>query len=159
MHICFQYRGSYTSGHFIWNLWNEPLTSFINFKWNDHDCKILFIIWQFRAGFFCLQNENCWPTIDTDLVNDVTSSCQSVITHAVMQFLWHDITHWITATPYDKKKLSIFISGKSSEYYRGQLGSYGVSGELATRPVSSLSGGQKSRVAFAVMSMTKWVVS
>ena len=39
--------------------------------------------------------------------------------------------------------------------YRGQLGYYGVSGELALRPVSSLSGGQKSRVAFAVMSMTK----
>ena len=35
------------------------------------------------------------------------------------------------------------------------LGQYGVSGELAMRPVSSLSGGQKSRVAFAVMSMTK----
>ena len=47
------------------------------------------------------------------------------------------------------------LAGKTSEYYRGQLGGYGVSGELATRPVSSLSGGQKSRVAFAVMSMTK----
>ena len=41
------YRGSYTSGHFIWNLWNEPSASFINFIWNDHECKILFIIWQF----------------------------------------------------------------------------------------------------------------
>ena len=49
----------------------------------------------------------------------------------------------------------LYFSGNTSEYYRGQLGGYGVSGELATRPVSSLSGGQKSRVAFAVMSMTK----
>ena len=40
-------RGSYTSGHFIWNLWNEPSASFINFKWNGHECKILFIIWLF----------------------------------------------------------------------------------------------------------------
>ncbi|XP_052760635.1 ATP-binding cassette sub-family F member 3-like [Mya arenaria] len=44
--------------------------------------------------------------------------------------------------------------GQHQEQYRNQLGQYGVSGELAMRPVSSLSGGQKSRVAFAVMSMT-----
>ena len=37
--------GSYMSGHFIWNLWkNQPLVSFINFIWNDHECKILFFI-------------------------------------------------------------------------------------------------------------------
>jgi len=40
------------------------------------------------------------------------------------------------------------------EVYRNQLGQFGVSGDLALRPVESLSGGQKSRVAFAVMSMT-----
>ena len=37
-------RGPYTSGHFIWNLWNEPSAGFINFIWNAHECKILFII-------------------------------------------------------------------------------------------------------------------
>ena len=44
-----RYRGSYTSGHFIWNLWNEPSESFINFIRNDHESvkKILFIIWPF----------------------------------------------------------------------------------------------------------------
>ena len=45
--------------------------------------------------------------------------------------------------------------GKPTEQYRNALGQYGVSGELGMRPVSSLSGGQKSRVAFAVMSMSK----
>ena len=49
------------------------------------------------------------------------------------------------------KNLFISIAGKTSEEYRHLLGAYGVSGELATRPVSSLSGGQKSRVAFALM--------
>ncbi|XP_055863987.1 ATP-binding cassette sub-family F member 3-like [Biomphalaria glabrata] len=44
--------------------------------------------------------------------------------------------------------------GMPQESYRNQLGSFGVSGDLALRPVSSLSGGQKSRVAFSVMSMT-----
>ncbi|XP_043926120.1 ATP-binding cassette sub-family F member 3 [Protopterus annectens] len=43
--------------------------------------------------------------------------------------------------------------GKPEEEYRHQLGRYGVSGELAVRPVASLSGGQKSRVAFAQMTM------
>ncbi|XP_033764242.1 ATP-binding cassette sub-family F member 3-like [Pecten maximus] len=43
--------------------------------------------------------------------------------------------------------------GMNSEVYRGKLGMYGVSGDLALRPVSSLSGGQKSRVAFALLGM------
>lgn len=41
--------------------------------------------------------------------------------------------------------------GKQDQEYRSHLGRYGVSGELAMRPINSLSGGQKSRVAFAVM--------
>ncbi|XP_065890278.1 ATP-binding cassette sub-family F member 3-like [Dysidea avara] len=41
--------------------------------------------------------------------------------------------------------------GHPVEHYRHQLGSYGVTGELALRPVASLSGGQKSRLAFALM--------
>jgi len=53
--------------------------------------------------------------------------------------------------------VSCSLPGRTSEQYRNQLGQYGVTGELGTRPVSSLSGGQKSRVAFAVMSMTKYV--
>ncbi|XP_073778302.1 ATP-binding cassette sub-family F member 3 [Danio rerio] len=43
--------------------------------------------------------------------------------------------------------------GETEEEYRHQLGRYGITGELATRPVASLSGGQKSRVAFAQMTM------
>ncbi|CAG9821893.1 unnamed protein product [Phaedon cochleariae] len=43
--------------------------------------------------------------------------------------------------------------GKPTEEYRRQLGSFGVSGDLALQTVSSLSGGQKSRVAFARMCM------
>lgn len=43
--------------------------------------------------------------------------------------------------------------GKPIEEYRRQLGSFGISGDLALQTVSSLSGGQKSRVAFARMCM------
>lgn len=44
-------------------------------------------------------------------------------------------------------------SGKTIEEYRRQLGSFGVSGDLALQTIASLSGGQKSRVAFARMCM------
>jgi len=43
------------------------------------------------------------------------------------------------------------------EYYRAQLGAFGLSGDVALRPVVALSGGQKSRVAFTLMSMQKLV--
>ena len=46
--------------------------------------------------------------------------------------------------------------GKPEEEYRRQLGSFGVSGELALRPIDSLSGGQKSRVAFAILGMLRY---
>ena len=68
-HHHLQNRGSYTSytsGHFMWNLWNEPLVSFKNFIWSFHECEILFIIWLFQMGFHCLQNDHfnekthCW---------------------------------------------------------------------------------------------------
>jgi len=41
--------------------------------------------------------------------------------------------------------------GKPIEEYRRMLGSFGVSGDLALQNINSLSGGQKSRVAFALM--------
>ena len=37
-----KHRGFYKSGHFIWNLWNEPWASFINFISNDREWKLLF---------------------------------------------------------------------------------------------------------------------
>lgn len=46
------------------------------------------------------------------------------------------------------------LSGKNVEEYRRQLGGFGISGDLALQSVGSLSGGQKSRVAFARMCMS-----
>lgn len=42
--------------------------------------------------------------------------------------------------------------GRPSEQLRAYLGKFGVTGDLSLQPMASLSGGQKSRVAFAVMS-------
>ena len=33
-----------TCSSFIWTLWNSPQACFINFIWNDHFCKILYIM-------------------------------------------------------------------------------------------------------------------
>lgn len=46
------------------------------------------------------------------------------------------------------------LPGKPAEEYRRHLGSFGVTGDLALQPVDSLSGGQKSRVAFARMCLS-----
>ena len=43
------------------------------------------------------------------------------------------------------------------EYYRNRLGSFGISGDFSLLPVACLSGGQKSRVAFTQMCMSKQV--
>lgn len=40
--------------------------------------------------------------------------------------------------------------GSTQEAYRAHLGSFGISGNMALRPNYLLSGGQKSRVAFAL---------
>jgi len=52
----------------------------------------------------------------------------------------------------------VSFTGQHEEEYRRQLGRYGVIGDLALRPVKSLSGGQKSRVVMAVMSMIRSVI-
>lgn len=41
--------------------------------------------------------------------------------------------------------------GNNPQIFRRHLGSFGVTGELATNPIRALSGGQKSRVAFAIV--------
>ncbi|XP_057304553.1 ATP-binding cassette sub-family F member 3-like [Hydractinia symbiolongicarpus] len=62
--------------------------------------------------------------------------------------------HHVDSLSMKQTSLELFKTrypGKLDVEYRSHLGKYGVTGELAMRPISSLSGGQKSRVAFAVM--------
>lgn len=53
--------------------------------------------------------------------------------------------------------LSTIHAGKREEEYRQQLGSFGITGDLALRPIASLSGGQKSRLAFAILAMPRYL--
>ena len=54
--------------------------------------------------------------IDTDVVNDVTFTRQSVITRVVIWFLWHDVIHRITATWYDKSFYAVNLEKISIVY-------------------------------------------
>ena len=50
--------------------------------------------------------------VDNDVVNDVTSTRQSVITRVFIRFLCHDVIHRITPTSYDK---TVFNRGRRSK--------------------------------------------
>ena len=45
--------------------------------------------------------------------------------------------------------------GKTEQEYRSHLGNFQVTGMTGLQTIATLSGGQKSRVAFAVLSMQK----
>lgn len=45
--------------------------------------------------------------------------------------------------------------GKSEQEYRSHLGAFGITGLTGLQKIGTLSGGQRSRVSFAVLSMLK----
>lgn len=47
--------------------------------------------------------------------------------------------------------------GKSQEDYRAALGRFGLAGDMALQSVETLSGGQKSRLAFANLALMAYV--
>ena len=62
--------------------------------------------------------------------------------------------HFVDQLTMDDSPLSFMASkfpGNDAQLCRQMLGRFGISGEIAMRPISTLSGGQKSRVAFAVL--------
>jgi len=66
---------------------------------------------------------------------------------------------FILSCQYVTFKNMYLTAGQHEEEYRRQLGRYGVINDLALRPVRSLSGGQKSRVVMALMSMIRYTDS
>lgn len=66
--------------------------------------------------------------------------------------------HHLDQLPLDRCALEILLTtqpGKSEYEYRVHLGSFGLSGDLAMRPVSTLSGGQKTRASLAIIAMSR----
>lgn len=65
--------------------------------------------------------------------------------------------HHIDQLPMDMNSVQCLAKrfpGKPLEIYRASLGKFGITGDLALQSIETLSGGQKSRVAFASMIMT-----
>lgn len=65
--------------------------------------------------------------------------------------------HHVDQLPMDLNPVQLLAKrfpGKSLEIYRSSLGKFGITGDLALQTIETLSGGQKSRVAFASMIMT-----
>ena len=87
------HRVSYTSGHFIWNLWNDPKAGFINFIWNELKCKILFIIWHIKLDFIAFKVDNCsaentWLTWMLSWRNLFPPKCYVTCGHTIFM-TWH----------------------------------------------------------------------
>ena len=57
--------------------------------------------------------------VDTNFVNDVTCTRQSVITCVVIHFLWDDVIHWITVMSYDKEIYGISAGPDEIAYNEG----------------------------------------
>ena len=51
--------------------------------------------------------------------------------------------------------LAKVLPGLDDERYRWELGAFGLSGDLPIRPICTLSGGQKSRLALALLCAKK----
>lgn len=65
--------------------------------------------------------------------------------------------HHVDQLPMDVNAVQLLAQrfpGKPMEIYRTSLGRFGITGDLALQTIETLSGGQKSRVAFASMVMT-----
>ena len=82
-------RVSYMSGHFIWSLWNRPP---VNFIWNNHKFRIMFIIQLFKQDFYDIkrQNSNSKHNIATD--GFVTLSVSNQILYYMWSYSFYDIT-------------------------------------------------------------------
>lgn len=130
----------------------------IAFKYNDE--KIIFDLVNLSADLqsrICIVGENgAGKTTLLKLIMGIHSPTGGMITsHRGLRFGYFSQHH------VDQLEMNVSCveliqqanPGKPIEEYRRQLGSFGVSGDLALQIVASLSGGQKSRVAFAKMCM------
>ena len=76
--------------------------AFINFIWNDHKCKILFIIWLFKLWFYRLKMFIRKHKVVTDGFMTLRASNQMISN--VWSYGFYDMTlcQWVTAMSYDK---------------------------------------------------------
>lgn len=89
----------------------------------------------------------CTSPIDVDsILQTITDT-----SHSAYFAQYHVDTLTPTMTPVSF--LASKFPGKSEQEYRGHLGNFQISGMTGLQLIGTLSGGQKSRVAFAALSL------
>lgn len=132
----------------------------IDFKYNEQ--KVIFHQMNLNANLqsrICIVGENGAgkTTLLKIIMGHLTPTSGLVQAHRGLRFGYFSQHHvdQLEMNVCCVELLQLEFPGRPIEEYRRQLGSFGVSGDLALQVVASLSGGQKSRVAFAKMCMAR----
>lgn len=142
---------------------NPPVLTLseVQFKYNEE--RVIFTLVNLNANLesrICIVGENGAgkTTLLKIMLGTLTPSAGMLHQHRGLRFGYFS-QHHVDQLDMNVSCVELLqkeFPGKTVEEYRRQLGSFGISGDLALQIVASLSGGQKSRVAFAKMCMSKF---
>uniref|UniRef100_A0A1A9UFW3 ATP-binding cassette sub-family F member 3 n=1 Tax=Glossina austeni TaxID=7395 RepID=A0A1A9UFW3_GLOAU len=126
----------------------DPLPIFSNVNLSANSDSRICIVGENGAGK---------STLLKIIVGQLTTPIGNIVSHRSLRvgyFAQHHVDH-LNMNQTCVGVLSEIFPGRPDEEYRRQLGSFGISGNLALQSIASLSGGQKSRVALAKMCMAE----
>uniref|UniRef100_A0A1B0BNE6 ATP-binding cassette sub-family F member 3 n=1 Tax=Glossina palpalis gambiensis TaxID=67801 RepID=A0A1B0BNE6_9MUSC len=143
---------------------NPPVLAIseVEFRYNTEDALPIFSNVNLSANSdsrICIVGENGAgkSTLLKIIVGQLTTPIGNIVSHRSLRvgyFAQHHVDH-LNMNQTCVGVLSELFPGRPDEEYRRQLGSFGISGNLALQSIASLSGGQKSRVALAKMCMAE----
>ncbi|KAL9903432.1 ATP-binding cassette sub-family F member 3 [Glossina fuscipes fuscipes] len=143
---------------------NPPVLAIseVEFRYNTEDPLPIFSNVNLSANSdsrICIVGENGAgkSTLLKIIVGQLTTPIGNIVSHRSLRvgyFAQHHVDH-LNMNQTCVGVLSELFPGRPDEEYRRQLGSFGISGNLALQSIASLSGGQKSRVALAKMCMAE----
>ncbi|KAI9588334.1 ATP-binding cassette sub-family F member 3 [Glossina fuscipes] len=143
---------------------NPPVLAIseVEFRYNTEDPLPIFSNVNLSANSdsrICIVGENGAgkSTLLKIIVGQLATPIGNIVSHRSLRvgyFAQHHVDH-LNMNQTCVGVLSELFPGRPDEEYRRQLGSFGISGNLALQSIASLSGGQKSRVALAKMCMAE----
>uniref|UniRef100_A0A1A9WSL8 ATP-binding cassette sub-family F member 3 n=1 Tax=Glossina brevipalpis TaxID=37001 RepID=A0A1A9WSL8_9MUSC len=143
---------------------NPPVLAIseVEFRYNPKDTLPIFSNVNLSANSdsrICIVGENGAgkSTLLKIIVGQLTTPIGNIVSHRSLRvgyFAQHHVDH-LNMNLNCVGVLAELFPGRPDEEYRRQLGSFGISGNLALQSIASLSGGQKSRVALAKMCMAE----
>lgn len=121
----------------------------------------LFCVLLFCVCVFSLLCSLCPPSGKSTLIHLLVGKLQPIVGSVVRNnsarvavFAQHHVDGLDLHRSSVAMMMSIF-PGHNEQIFRRHLGCFGITGDLALQPIKNLSGGQKSRVAFAVVTWKK----